>query len=244
VTQLLQQFVFDTLREWGASSAELAPGVWRFQLPEGDGGLAAWYLGRPKGELLVTFDLSRWEEGARLECLTPVSPLVRRLQQYAEGRGVYAIATVQADPILLKRGLYRYQPFLLCRFSGRYSSYRAIEERHWLSLSLTSGALVKVSGDPLALEGISQGEPEPDQRVEQKIDTVTALDKLIEIWEAQVSQRARTLVNESEAAYQAEVEEAMRVLSGADLAARIEMLAQRYAPVAESHLEAALLLWR
>lgn len=241
MTPQLQRFVFDTLSEWGAARAELAPNVYRIQLPEGAGGQAAWYLARPTGELLLTFDLQRWEEGARLECLTPVSPLVRRLQMYAEAKGVYAIATLRPAST---DGNKKYNAFLLCRFSDRCSSFRVVEERRWLAANLTTGAAVKVAGDPLDADGVVEGEPIEALRIPPKVAPEAALRKLVGLWEQQVSQRAKTFVNESESAYMAEAEEAMRVLDGDELDERMEMLGQRYAPVVESHLEAAILLWR
>ncbi|HEY3330104.1 MAG TPA: hypothetical protein VGK19_08810 [Capsulimonadaceae bacterium] len=239
----LEEFTFGCMEAWGAVATELTGGVWRIQLPEGEGGLAAWYLGRPTGEILVTFDLARWEEGARLECLTVQSPLVRRLQQYAEARGAYAVITV---PAAHKPGgtKHRYQPYLLCRFASRYRSVNVVEERRWMGMNLATGATVKVTGDPMSAAGLVEGEPDIDVRVEPVVSGVEAVTKLVGIWEAEVASRAQALATEAELLYRTESEEAMQVLEGDELAERLEILGERYAPVAESFLEAAALLWR
>jgi len=240
----LQEFVFGCMDAWGATATELSAGVWRIELPEGADGLAAWYLGRPTGELLITFDLDRWEEGARLECLTLNSPLVRRLQQYAEGRGAFATITVSRTASSNGTGTHRYQPYLLCRFAARYQSVNVVEERRWLGMNLTTGSTVKVTGDPMSAAGLVEGEPSEEVRSEVSVATSDAVSKLVMLWENEVANRGQALATEAELAYRTESEEAMQVLDGDELVERLEILGQRYAPVAESFLESAVLLWR
>jgi hypothetical protein len=133
---------------------------------------------------------------------------------------------------------------LICRFAGRYQSVNVVEERRWLGINLATGATVKVSGDPMSAPGIAEGEPAPERRTEPVIAPVDAVTKLIGLWESEVLARAQALATEAELAYRTESDEAMQVLEGDDLIERLEILGQRYAPVAESYLESAIQLWR
>ena len=240
----LQEFVFGCMDAWGATATELSAGVWRIELPEGADGLAAWYLGRPTGELLITFDLDRWEEGARLECLTLNSPLVRRLQQYAEGRGAFATITVSRTASSNGTGTHRYQPYLLCRFAARYQSVNVVEERRWLGMSLARGASVKIAGDPLSGADIFEGAPEPSLCMPIETTELEALVALTAQWEEQTFARAREFAAEAEEKYEAEADEAASLLKGRELEDRLRMLVALYEPTVETALEAAVRLWR
>ncbi|MDR3707450.1 MAG: hypothetical protein P4L33_04055 [Capsulimonadaceae bacterium] len=244
MNQLLRDFVTDTLEAWGAQGSELAPGVYRYELPDGSTGLAAWYLGRPSGELLLTFDAERWEEGARIECVSANAPLVRRMQQYAEGRGVWAVATIDGADITGQEVGPLFYPYLLARFHACYRGVSTYDERKWLGVSLATGSLVRVAGNPFAAPNLIEGPPAIARRGPETLNPYDALQTLVDAWERDVSVRARRFASEADDAYRAEVEDAAHVLDGNDLVARMTMLGARYAPAVEIQLESALLLWR
>jgi len=236
----LQKFTLDVFDAWGAVRTEMNPGVWKVDLPGGEEGQAAWFLGRPTGSLMITFDLHRWEEGTRLECLNLASPLVRRLQQYAEARGCLASVTVEPT----SAGSHRYEPYLMARFSSRLASDRVVEEHSWIGYNLTSGKLLRVTGNPFLAPGLREGEPMAEQKSEAKVEERDALEALVASWEEIMATRKAEFERESRMRYEEEASEAQRVLTGADLQDRFKVLADRFALTAETHIEAVLRLWR
>lgn len=239
--ETLQQFTFGVFDVWEATRTEISRDVWRIDLPGEEEGHAAWFLGRPTGSLLVTFDLDRWEEGTRLECLTLASPLVRRLQQFTEARGVLATVTVQPPD----GGGRKFDPYLMARFSGRISGDRVVEERAWLGYNRATGNLVRVSGDPFQAPGLREGEPAEDaERAGVVVEERAALEGLVAAWEDVMSQRQAEFERDARARYEQEAREAATVLTGPTLDNRFKTLGERYALTIETHIEAALRLWR
>ena len=193
MTDTLQQFVFDTLDVWEAGRTEISPGVWKVDLPGGEEGHAAWFLGRSTGSLMITFDLDRWEEGTRLECLTLASPLVRRLQQYAEARGCFATVTV--TPPGSKMGRYEPSPDGALFNGASCRSDRVVEQHSWIGFNRVTGALVRVTGDPLHAPGLHEGEPPESDRVPPTIGEREALESLVVAWEDIMRSTARVNSN-------------------------------------------------
>lgn len=239
--QELREFVRDALLEWGAQSEDLSDCVASYRLPDGEAGVAAWYLGRPSGELLLAYDGASWP-GA--ECVTSMSPLVRRLEDYAISQGSWAIVTLYQPgtgpddyvPILC--------PHLAARFCARYFGANVHEERRWLGISLATGTLSRGPMHPLSEHDLTPGPPLELRRADAVLNPFDGLHRLAEVWEREVAMRSRRIAADADAAYQAEVEEAARVLEGHQLAERMNLLAGRYAPSVEMQLEAGLVIWR
>lgn len=234
----LENFVFGTLDAWEAGLEQIVPDVWSVSLPGGEEGIAARYLGRSTGEVLITFDLGRWDEGARLECLTLSSPLVRRLMDYAEGRGSVATAMLGADD-----SNTAYCPYLLGRFSARYQSDQVIEDRAWLAINCSTGSFARVHGSPFDRQDLAEGEP-TGARVPAICSEERALGALAASWQEEVEDRAQALQAEAEQRYKAEARELCAVCREPERSARLHALAERYTLSVEIRLEAVLRLWR
>lgn len=234
----LEDFVFHTFNAWEAGMEQIAPDVWCVSLPEGEGGLAARYLGRSTGEVLITFDLARWDEGARLECLTLSSPLVRRLMDYAEGRGSIATATLASS-----NPNTAYCPYLLARFSARYQSDLVVEERTWLALNQSTGSFAHVHGSPFDRTDLVEGPPD-GPLITAICSEERALSALAVSWQEEVEARAKALHSEAEQRYHAEARQLCLVCHDPERSDRLAALAERYAHSVEIRLEAVLRLWR
>jgi hypothetical protein len=234
----LEDFVFRTLNAWEAQMEQIVPDVWSVRLPDGEGGIAARYLGRSTGELLITFDLARWDEGARLECLNLSSPLVRRLIDYAEGRGCVATAMLASD-----HPNTAYCPYLLARLSARYQCDQVLEERSWLAINRSTGSFARVHGSPFDRQDLQEGEPD-GPRIESICSEERALAALVASWQEEVQARSDARQAEIELRYQAEAKQLCLVCQEPERSERLGALAERYALSVEIRLDAVLRLWR
>jgi hypothetical protein len=231
----LVDFVHETLDSMGAKRAELAPGcgVWRADLPES----ASRFLGRPQSDLLYTFDLTRWEEGARLECLNRHSPLVARLRAYALARGGVSMGHV-SDP----RPNPRYQAYLAARFHAVFSSGFNRSKAKWLGVNLDTGAPVHFKGDPLSdselLEGAPAGASMPDSAALE-----SGLNALADTWNRHMARDTRELQATASRRYTTEAAEILSAKSGSERDRLLDRLRDRLRVTTECRLDMALLLW-
>jgi hypothetical protein len=233
VSEALTEFVHDALDAIDSPSGELArnSGVWRSELTP----TAARFLGRPHENLLFTFDLSRWEEGSKLECLTPTSPLVQRLRSYALAKGAVTMAHLPA-----RSGCHH--PYLMAYFSARFESDQVRTEHRWLGVHLPTGVLMKVKRDPLTSPlveglppGVSEG-PSPDT-------LINALAQLSERWNQEVSAMARAADAETSRRYRQEASEITASRQPAERDRLLARAATRLQLTVESDVLLAIVVW-
>ena len=235
MTAQLEDFVQSALDAMDAPKTEInsGAGVWRAELPES----AARFLGRTQHDLLYTFDLDRWEEGTRLECLTRLSPLVQRLRAYALGLGAVAAAHVRESS-----SSGEYQPYLFARFYANFSTGRVRTQARWLGVNLTNNAFVNLKGDPITsldlVEGPPAGEEMPAPETLER-----ALTRLADQWNRATAQDTRELQSAVERRYRLEATEILTAKQGGDRERSWKRLQDRLQISVECSLDMALVLW-
>jgi hypothetical protein len=196
------------------------------------------FLGRSDQEqILYTFDLNRWDDGSKLECLTQVSPLVRRLQDYAIMRGATLIAHVPSHSRI------GYQSYLLARFSAQILSSTSRELTRWLGVNLTTGSALNVKGDPMATPGLIEGLPPGQTLANVAYGRVPhALQVLADQWNDMVRLETDGLYEENQRLFKAQAQQVYEATTGTERERAIQHLRSQHEITTECELSMALVL--
>jgi hypothetical protein len=235
MTLQLEEFVHAALDAMDAKRMQIgtASGVWRAELSES----AARFLGRAQHDLLYSFDLGRWEEGTRLECLNRHSPLVQRLRAYTLGRGGVAVAYVpDPSPNAV------YQPYLAARFHARFSTGTARTYIEWLGINLATDAPVKMKGDPLSSLDLAEGPP-PNAVMPACETLERGIGRLADQWNRAIAHDTRELQATVERRYAQEAADIVATKHGQEKDLLLNRLRERLQISTECRLDMALLLW-
>jgi hypothetical protein len=236
VDSALSEFVHDCFTEMGADLKDLSlgQGIWSAQVEDNQ----ARYLGRfGQEQILFTFDLNRWDDGSKLECLTQVSPLVRRLQDYAISRGSILIAHVPGGPKA------KYQSYLLARFAASIRSSTAREVSQWLGVNLITGAALNVKGDPMYTPDLVEGIPPGMSLNDISYGRVPqALQVLTDQWNETAKQECDRLAAQSQRQFTADAQQVYEASIGAEREKAILRLRRTHEISIDAELSLALVL--
>ncbi len=232
----LTGFVNGALDALGSSRSELAKGsgVYRaaFEQPE-TAALMARFLGRDQSDILYTFDLARWEEGTKLECLSALSPLVERLGAYACGLGRVAHAHIPCSG--------EYSPVLAARFSAKFVCDTVKRRSRWLGARIGSEEQVKIRGS--ALDNPSLVEGIPDGALVDPQASIAALKRLADIWNRDVAKEALKIQSDLETRYKTEADDIVRSRKGDASERALRLLMDRLRLKVDSRLDIAVVVW-
>jgi len=236
----LRGFVHDSFKAMNAEVVDLSAGlgIWGAKVNDNQ----ARYLGRAnQDQILFTFDLNRWDDGSKLECLTQVSPLVRRLQDYAVTRGSTLIAHVPVQTLAQKSA--GYQSYLLARFDANFDSASPRQISRWLGLNLTTGSLINVKGDPMLTPGLVEGLPDKLTHSEIAYNRVPdALQMLADQWNEIVRLDTQRAHNESQRLFTVQAQEVYEATTGTAREKAIKQLRKQHEMTVECELTMGLVL--